>query len=52
MKSIAGVNVFEKALGTCSLPYSGKLLFSIGLNVSNLTFYDSWIMDLGTTGSA
>ncbi|RVX06582.1 Retrovirus-related Pol polyprotein from transposon TNT 1-94 [Vitis vinifera] len=34
---------------TGSLAYSGKFPFSIGLNVSDITFANSWVIDSGAT---
>ena len=35
----------DKPAGTGSLAYSGKFPFSIGLNVSDITFANSWVID-------
>jgi hypothetical protein len=43
------IGKLDKPSGTCSSAYSGKFPFSIGLNVSDVTFATSWIMDSRTT---
>ncbi|RVW64179.1 hypothetical protein CK203_046335 [Vitis vinifera] len=39
----------DKPADTGSLAYSGKFPFSIGLNVSDITFANSWVIDSGAT---
>ena len=39
----------DKPEGTGSLAYLGKFPFSIGLNVSDITFANSWVIDSGAT---
>jgi len=36
-------------IGTCSLTYFGKFLFSFGLNASDTPFSHYWILDFGAT---
>ena len=39
----------DKPASTGSLAYSGKFPFSIGLNVTDITFANSWVIDSGAT---
>ena len=43
------MGTLEKPSGTCSLALSGKFPISIGLKVSDETFFKSWVIDLGAT---
>ena len=43
------INSLEKPSGTCSLAYSGKFPFPIGLSASGTSFANSWIIDSGAT---
>ena len=43
------LGALAKPSGTCSLAHSGEFQFSLGLNVSDGTFKNSWVIDSGAT---